>query len=46
MSTTKKNAVMVLSGGMDSVTMLHEYASQIEVAVNFTYGSNHNLREL
>lgn len=37
---------MVLSGGMDSVTMLHEYASRIEAAVNFTYGSNHNEREL
>lgn len=37
---------MVLSGGMDSVTMLHEYASEIELAVNFTYGSNHNAREL
>ncbi len=37
---------MVLSGGMDSVTMLHEYASEIELAVNFTYGSNHNTREL
>ena len=37
---------MVLSGGMDSVTMLHEYASEIELAVNFSYGSNHNAREL
>lgn len=41
-----KNSLMVLSGGMDSVTMLHEYASSIALAVNFTYGSNHNLREL
>lgn len=37
---------MVLSGGMDSVTMLHEYASEIDLAVNFSYGSNHNAREL
>lgn len=37
---------MVLSGGMDSVTMLHEYADEIEMAVNFSYGSNHNMREL
>jgi 7-cyano-7-deazaguanine synthase len=37
---------MVLSGGMDSVTMLHEYAGRIELAVNFIYGSNHNAREL
>ena len=37
---------MVLSGGMDSVTMLYEYASEIDLAVNFSYGSNHNAREL
>ena len=37
---------MVLSGGMDSVTMLYEYASEIDLAVNFAYGSNHNAREL
>ena len=37
---------MVLSGGLDSVTMLHEYADEIELAVNFSYGSNHNMREL
>ena len=42
----QRDALMVLSGGMDSVTMLHEFASQIRLAVNFTYGSNHNLREL
>lgn len=42
----KKNSLMVLSGGMDSVTMLHEYASTIDLAVTFIYGSNHNAREL
>lgn len=41
-----RNSLIVLSGGMDSVTMLHEYATSIKVAVNFTYGSNHNAREL
>lgn len=41
-----KDALIVLSGGMDSVTMLHEYADRIDLAVNFTYGSNHNAREL
>ncbi|MDE7397325.1 MAG: 7-cyano-7-deazaguanine synthase QueC [Muribaculum sp.] len=41
----EKNAVMVLSGGMDSVTMLHEYKSEIALAVTFSYGANHNLRE-
>ncbi len=42
----KKHILMVLSGGMDSVTMLHEYADEIDMAVNFSYGSNHNMREL
>lgn len=36
---------MVLSGGMDSVTMLHDYADDIALAVTFGYGSNHNARE-
>lgn len=41
-----KDSLMVLSGGMDSVTMLYEYAHCIDLAVNFIYGSNHNMREL
>lgn len=41
-----KNSLMVLSGGMDSVTMLHEYAASIDTAVTFFYGSNHNRREI
>lgn len=40
-----KDALIVLSGGMDSVTMLYEYADTIDLAVNFFYGSNHNERE-
>lgn len=43
--TEQKTALMVLSGGMDSTTMLHEYASRIALAVTFHYGSNHNDRE-
>lgn len=45
-TTMTKDSLIVLSGGMDSVTMLHEYAGQIALAVNFFYGSNHNAREL
>ena len=41
-----KDSVMVLSGGLDSTTMLHEYAGRIAVAVTFDYGSNHNAREI
>lgn len=40
-----KDSLIVLSGGMDSVTMLHDYADRIALAVNFNYGSNHNARE-
>ncbi|MDE7376814.1 MAG: 7-cyano-7-deazaguanine synthase QueC [Muribaculaceae bacterium] len=41
-----KDALMVLSGGMDSVTMLYEYIDSIDLAVTFNYGSNHNAREI
>lgn len=40
-----KDSLLVLSGGMDSTTMLWEYADSIAAAVTFQYGSNHNLRE-
>lgn len=41
-----KDSLMVVSGGMDSTTMLHEYAGRIALAVSFNYGSNHNAREI
>lgn len=41
-----KDCVIVLSGGMDSVTLLHEYRERIALAVTFDYGSNHNAREI
>lgn len=40
-----KDHLIVLSGGMDSTVMLHEFADRIALAVNFNYGSNHNARE-
>ncbi len=39
------NALIVLSGGMDSTSMLYIYRRDIKLAVNFHYGSNHNTRE-
>ena len=42
----KKDALLILSGGMDSTTMLHDYADRIALAVTFDYGSNHNAREI
>lgn len=41
-----KDSVIIVSGGMDSITMLHEYAERIALAVSFDYGSNHNAREI
>lgn len=40
-----KDSVIVLSGGMDSVTLLHEMKDRLALAVTFDYGSNHNARE-
>ncbi len=42
----QKDSILVLSGGMDSVTMLHEYKDRIALAVTFDYGSLHNAREI
>ncbi len=41
-----KDAVIVVSGGMDSMTMLYEYKDEIALAVSFDYGSNHNAKEI
>ena len=41
-----KDAIIVLSGGMDSVTLLYEFKDIIALAVTFNYGSNHNKREI
>lgn len=45
MDTAIKDSLLVLSGGMDSVTMLYDYRERIAACVNFHYGSNHNERE-
>lgn len=41
-----KRAVIVLSGGMDSTTLLYDRREEIALAVTFDYGSNHNAREI
>lgn len=41
-----KDSLIVLSGGMDSTTLLYDYADRIALAVTFNYGSNHNAREI
>lgn len=40
------NSVIVLSGGMDSVTLLYQEKQRIALALSFDYGSNHNEREI
>lgn len=41
-----KDSIIVLSGGLDSTTLLYEYKDRIALALSFNYGSNHNEREL
>lgn len=42
----EKDSLLIASGGMDSTTMLYEFAGRIALAVTFNYGSNHNAREI
>ena len=42
----KKDTVIILSGGMDSVTLLYDHQERIALAVSFDYGSKHNAREI
>lgn len=41
-----KKSLIILSGGMDSVTMLYQYQQQISVAITFDYGANMAEREI
>ncbi len=41
-----KDCILILSGGMDSTTLLYDYQERIALAVSFDYGSNHNAREI
>ena len=40
-----KDAVIIISGGMDSTTMLYEFKDEIALAITFDYGSTQNGRE-
>ena len=42
----KKDSVIIVSGGMDSITLLYDRHEYIALAVTFDYGSNHNKREI
>lgn len=41
-----KDSLIVLSGGMDSTTLLWDRKESIALAVTFDYGSRHNAREI
>ena len=41
-----KDSVIIVSGGMDSITLLYERMEDIALAISFNYGSNHNNREI
>lgn len=41
-----RDSVIVLSGGMDSTTLLWDKKERIALAVTFDYGSRHNAREI
>jgi len=42
----QKDAILILSGGMDSVTLLYQEQKRIALAISFDYGSKHNSREI
>lgn len=41
-----KDCILILSGGVDSTTLLYDYQERIALALSFDYGSKHNAREL
>ena len=41
-----KDSAIIVSGGMDSITLLYDHRDDIALAISFNYGSNHNSREL
>lgn len=41
-----KDSVIIVSGGMDSITLLYDKKEEIALAVTFDYGSNHNANEI
>lgn len=42
----EKKSLILVSGGMDSITLLHEFFDDIALAVSFDYGSKHNEKEI
>lgn len=42
----KKDSIIILSGGMDSTTLLYDKQEEIGLALTFDYGSKHNAKEI
>lgn len=41
-----KDKLIIVSGGMDSITLLYQYKDEIGMALSFAYGSNYSENEL
>ena len=41
-----KDSVIIVSGGLDSITLLYDMASTIALAISFDYEQNHGAKEL
>lgn len=41
-----KDSAIIVSGGMDSVTLLYDKQSDIALGISFDYGANHNRKEI
>ena len=40
-----KDSVIIVSGGMDSITLLYDKKDEIALGISFNYGSNHRSEE-
>src|SRR3712207_4640607 len=41
-----KDSIIIVSGGMDSITLLYDKKDEIALGISFDYGSNHNDKEI
>ncbi len=41
-----KDSVIIVSGGLDSITLLYDKQDEIALGISFDYGANHNSKEI
>ena len=41
-----KDSIIIVSGGLDSITLLYDKQETIELAISFDYGQNHAEKEI